>query len=79
MNVGRQRRAPPCTAYATPRRGWRQDRSQPGITIVAPWLVQPKVGHRHPEAVVDGHRDAEPVLLGEAEQLSHQVAVVEES
>ncbi len=37
-----------------------------------------EVGHHHPEAVVEGHRDAQPVLLGEADQLGHQVAVVED-
>ena len=37
-----------------------------------------EVAHDHAEAVVEGHRDADPVLLGVAAQLPHQVAVVED-
>ena len=37
-----------------------------------------EVAHHHPEAVVEGHRDAEPVLVGEVDQLGDEVAVVED-
>ena len=37
-----------------------------------------EVAHHHPEAVVEGHRDADPVLLGVAAGLADEVAVVED-
>ena len=49
-----------------------------GITIVAPWRGAAEVAHHHPEAVVERHRDAQPVLVGEVDQLGDEVAVVED-
>ena len=37
-----------------------------------------EVAHHHAEAVVEGHRQADPVLLGVADQLADEVAVVED-
>ena len=37
-----------------------------------------EVAHHHAEAVVEGHRHADPVLLGVADQLADEVAVVED-
>ena len=37
-----------------------------------------QVAQHHPEAVVEGHRDAEPVGLGEPEQLGGEEPVVED-
>ncbi len=37
-----------------------------------------EVAHHHPEAVVEGHRDADPVCLGVAAHLADEVAVVED-
>ena len=37
-----------------------------------------EVAHDHAEAVVEGHRDADPVLLGVAAALTDEVAVVED-
>jgi hypothetical protein len=37
-----------------------------------------EVAHHHAEAVVEGHRDAEPVLVGQVDQLGREVAVVED-
>ena len=37
-----------------------------------------EVGHHHPEAVVERHRDAQPVLRPEVDQLGRDVAVVED-
>ncbi len=37
-----------------------------------------EVAHHHAEAVVEGHRDAQPVGLGEVDRLGDEVAVVED-
>src|SRR5690606_4796201 len=37
-----------------------------------------EVAHHHAEAVVEGHRDADPVLLAVGDQLPHEVTVVED-
>ena len=37
-----------------------------------------EVAHDHAEAVVEGHRDAEPVLVGDPLQLGGEVAVVQD-
>ena len=52
--------------------------SRPGRPCTAPWVVAPEVADHHPEAVVQRHRDADPVALGVAEQLADEVGVVED-
>ena len=37
-----------------------------------------EIPEHHPEAVVEGHRDADPVLLGVAAALADEEAVVED-
>ena len=58
--------------------GRRVERRAPGITIAAPCVVHAEVAHHHAEAVVERHRDADPVGLGVAAQLADEVAVVED-
>ncbi len=50
----------------------------PGMTMVAPLVVQPQVAHHHAEAVVEGHRDAHPVVRGVAAEPADEVAVVQD-
>ncbi|SLD36838.1 Uncharacterised protein [Mycobacteroides abscessus subsp. massiliense] len=37
----------------------------------------PKIAHDHPEAVIEGHRDAQPVTCLELDRLRHKEAIVE--
>jgi hypothetical protein len=43
----------------------------------APWVEAGQVAHHHAEAVVERHRDAHPVVLGEPQRLADEEAVVE--
>ena len=38
----------------------------PGRTMVAPWVMQPRAADDHAEAVIERHRNADPVFGREA-------------
>ena len=59
-----------CTASSTVR----GSNASFGITIVAPWRGAAEVAHHHAEAVVEGHRDAQPVGGREALQRGDEEA-----
>ena len=61
-------------------RAQRGGRVEPGagMTMQAPCVVQARLPEHHAEAVVERHRDADPVLPGVAAALADEEAVVED-